>query len=156
MVRIIIVACLALSCGNAFADGITQNQKDAIREYHTKMILGSGKDLTLRQPDVVLVQNMMKKPNNVDEPRTVEPDPIPWAQVFKNADMTFGDTLNLVAKASGYDAVYDPAIDTSKLVKLNTQANSLSDVAEYLERVTKTTIRLYPDSRVVVVTRKES
>jgi hypothetical protein len=156
MVRIILVACLALTCGNALAEGITQYQKDAIREYHTKMILGSGQDLTRRQPDVVHFQNMMKKPNQVDEHHTVDADPIPWAQVFKNANMSFGDTLTLAAKASGYDSVFDPAIDTSKIVKLNTQANSLTDIAEYLSRVTNYNINLYPESRVVIVTRKES
>ena len=156
MGRIIVVACLAFCCGNAFAEGITQYQKDAIREYHTKMILGSGQDLTLRQPDVVHFQNMMKKPNEVDVQRMVDADPIPWAQVFKNADMTFGDTLTLAAKASGYDPVFDPAIDTSKIVKLNTQANSLTDIVEFLSRVTTVNIQLYPESRVVIVTRKES
>lgn len=156
MGRLIVTACLALCCGSALAEGITQYQKDAIREYHTKMILGSGQDLTLRQPDVLQIQNLMKKPNTVDVQRTVDLDPIPWAQIFKNADMTFGDTLTLAAKASGYDPVFDPAVDTTKIVKLNTQANSLTDIVEYLSRVTNLNIQLYPESRVVIVTRKES
>lgn len=156
MGRLIVSACLVMACANASAEGITQYHKDAIREYHTKMILGSGQDLTNRQPDVVLFQNIFKKPNKLDEQRLPTPDLIPWAQVFKKANMSFGDTLTLAAKASGYDPVFDPAVDTSKIVKINTQANSLADIAEYLMRMTNTNITLYPESRVVIVTRKES
>jgi len=154
--RLMIASCLAFACFNASAEGITQYQKDAIREYHTKKILGSGHELTSRQPDVILYQNIFKKPNTLDVKRTPEVDQIPWAQVFKKADLSFGDTLSLAAKASGYDPVFDEAVDTSKIVKLNSQPNSLVDLAEYLERVTGSIIRLYPDTRVIIVTRKDS
>lgn len=156
MGRLIAGACLALACTHVSAEGITQYQKDAIREYHTKMILGSGQNLTSRQPDVVLYQNIFKKPNTLDQHRTPEIDQIPWAQVFKKANLSFGDTLTLAAKASGYDPVFDPVVDQSQIVKLNTQANSLTDLAEYLERVTGSNIKLYPESRVIIVTKKDS
>lgn len=148
-------SCFALLCMDASAEGITQYQKDAIREYHTKMIMGSGQDLTSRQPDVVLYQNIFKKTNKVDQQQHPEIDQIPWAQVFKKANLSFGETLTLAALASGYDSVFDEAVDTSRIVKLNTQPNSLTDLAEYLERVTQTNIKLYPETRMVIVTRKD-
>ena len=155
MGRLMAASCFALLCMDASAEGITQYQKDAIREYHTKMIMGSGQDLTSRQPDVVLYQNIFKKTNTVDHQQHPEIDQIPWAQVFKKADLSFGETLTLAALASGYDPVFDEAVDISRIVKLNTQPNSLTDLAEYLERVTQTNIKLYPETRMVIVTRKD-
>lgn len=136
------------------AEGINQYHKDAIREYHTKRIFGSGKSLTSLQPDVVLYRKIFEKPNTVDKPTLADPDPIPWGQVFKTSDLSLGNTLILVAKASGYDTHFDPQVDTSQIVKLNTQANSLTDLAEYLSRVTNTQITVYPESRVIVAMKK--
>ena len=156
MGRVILASLLLVSCGHVSAEGITQYQKDAIREHHTKMILGSGQDLTNVQPDVRLYRNIFKKPNKLDESRQPAIDAIPWAQVLKKANLSLGETLTLAAAASGYDTVFDPAVDANQIVKLNTQPNSLADIAEYLRRVTNTDITLYPESRVVIVTAKES
>ncbi len=156
MGRLIVGLCLATAATAASAEGISQYHMDAIREYHTKQIMGSGQQLTNLQPDVVLYRKIFEKPNTVDDRSAPEPDAIPWAQVFKKADLSFGDTLTLAAAASGYDAHFDPAVDTSQRVKLNTQANSLTDLAEYLTRVTGADVRVYPESRVVLATKKAS
>lgn len=156
MGRLILGFCLAAATSSGAAEGISQYHMDAIREFHTKRIMGSGQQLTNLQPDVVLYRKIFEKPNTLDTRGTPEPDGIPWAQVFKKADLSFGDTLTLAAAASGYDAHFDPAVDQHQRVKLNTQANSLTDLAEYLTRVTSADVRVYPESRVVIVTKKAS
>ncbi|WP_409286791.1 hypothetical protein [Pseudomonas guariconensis] len=138
------------------ADGITQYHKDAIREHYEKLILGSGQDLTVRQPDVVLYRRIFAKPNETDPRVLPEPDQIPWPQLFKTQDLTLGEILRLASAASGYDAEFDPAIDENQVIKLNTAPNSLRDLAEYLSRVSTAQVTVYPEARMITATRKVS
>jgi hypothetical protein len=138
------------------ADGIRQEHKDDIREYYEKSILGSGKDLTTRSADVDLYRKIFSKPNRLDSRELPEPDEIPWAQIFKGQDMSIGQIVKLASAASGYDVEFDPQIDQNEIVKLNTRPNSLSDIAEYLSRVSRAQVTVYPESRSVVATKKVS
>lgn len=150
-----LIAFLALlASSTAMAEGIRQEQKDAIREYYEKQILGSGQDLTVRQTDVQLYRKIFTKPNTLDTRELPEPDEIPWPQLFKNQDLTIGQILKLASAASGYDAEFDPQINQDEIVKINTQPNSLSDIAEYLTRVSSARITVYPEARVIVATKK--
>jgi hypothetical protein len=151
---IFVLACVATM--SAHADGIRQEQKDGIREYYEKQILGSGKDLTIRQPDVELYRKMFSKQNTVDPRVLPEPDEIPWPQIFKGQDLPLGQILKLASAASGYDAEFDPQIDQNEIVKLNTNSNSLTDIAEYLSRVSRAQVTVYPEARTVVATKKVS
>ena len=134
-----------ISAAQGVPQGIPQQQMDAIREYHTKQILGSSQDLTNLQPDVVLYRKIFeRRENTVDVQRTVPLDPVPMAQVFKSHDLTLGQLVNVAAAASGYDAVLHPQVDQGQVVKLNTRPNSLTDIAEYLTRVTDAQFTVYP------------
>lgn len=135
---------------HVYAHSIPQTQQDAIREHHTKLIMGSGQNVTVLQPDVLLYRSIFERKNMLEERQLIEPDQVPWAQVFKKSDMSFGHILSLAALASGYEAHFDGNIDPTQIVKLNTQANSLVDLAEYLSRVTGTQVSVYPESRVIV------
>lgn len=150
MGRLILLALPVLMSADLHAQSIPQTQQDAIREHHTKLIMGSGQNLTVLQPDVALYRSIFERKNIVDERQLIEPDPVPWAQVFKKADQSFGNILSLAALASGYEAHFDGNIDPTQIVQLNTQANSLVDLAEYLSRVTGTQVSVYPESRVIV------
>ena len=152
----LILLLAALFAGQASAEGIPQEHKDAIREHYEKEILGSGKDLTVRQPDVELYRKIFKKPNTLDVRVLTAPDQIPSPQIFKNQDLTLGQILNLASAASGYDAVFDPQIDQNQIIKFNTQPNSLSDIAEYLSRVSTAQVTVWPESRVIMATKKVS
>lgn len=140
----------------ANAEGITQYHKDAIREYYEKQILGSGQDLTVRQPDVDLYRKIFTKPNEVDTRQLPPPDQIPWPQIFKNQNLTLGEILNLASAASGYEAEFDPVINQNEIVLINTSPNSLRDIAEYVTRVSSARITVYPESRLITATRKVS
>lgn len=140
----------------AHAEGITQYHKDAIREYYEKQILGSGQDLTVRQPDVNLYRKIFEKPNVVDTRPLPPPDEIPWPQIFKKQNLTLGEILRLASAASGYDAEFDPTIDQNQIVEINTAPNSLRDIAEYVSRVSTARITVYPEFRVITATRKVS
>ncbi|SBW84672.1 hypothetical protein PVE_R2G0646 [Pseudomonas veronii 1YdBTEX2] len=140
----------------AHAEGITQYHKDAIREYYEKQILGSGQDLTVRQPDVDLYRKIFSKPNEADTRPLPPPDQIPWPQIFKNQNLTLGEILNLASAASGYEAEFDPAINQNEIVLINTSPNSLRDIAEYVSRVSSARITVYPESRLITATRKVS
>ncbi|MDF9778811.1 hypothetical protein [Pseudomonas baetica] len=155
MGKLIVVLAL-LASSTAMAEGIRQEQKDAIREYYEKQILGSGKDLTVRQADVQLYRKIFTKPNTLDTRELPEPDEIPWPQLFKNQDLSLGQILKLASAASGYDAEFDPQVNQDEIVKLNTQPNSLSDIAEYLTRVSSARVTVYPDARSIVATKKVS
>ena len=86
-----------ISAAQGVPQGIPQQQMDAIREYHTKQILGSSQDLTNLQPDVVLYRKIFeRRENTVDVQRTVPLDPVPMAQVFKSVSYTH---LTLPTKA---------------------------------------------------------
>lgn len=152
----LIMLLAALFAGQATAEGIPQEHKDAIREHYEKEILGSGKDLTVRQPDVELYRKIFTKPNTLDVRVLPAPDQIPSPQIFKNQDLTLGQILNLAGAASGYDAVFDPQIDQNQIIKFNTQPNSLSDIAEYLSRVSTAQVTVWPESRVIMATKKVS
>lgn len=136
------------------AEGITQEHKDAIREHYEKLILGSGQDLTVRQPDVDLYRKIFQKPNVLDTRPLPPPDQIPWPQIFKNQNLTLGEILKLASAASGYDAVFDPAINQNQVVLLNTAPNSLRDIAEYVTRVSTAQITVYPEARKITATQK--
>jgi hypothetical protein len=150
MGRLIFMALPLLMAVGANAQGIPQTHQDAIREHHTKRIMGSGHQLTILQPDVLLYRSIFKRENTVDERQLIDADPVPWAQVFKNRDLSFGQTLSLAAVASGYEVHFDGNVDSGQLVQLNTEANSLTDLAEYLSRITDTQVTVYPESRVVI------
>jgi hypothetical protein len=155
MVRLIAVFAVVLaSCyvsAQGVPQGIPQQQMDAIREYHTKQILGSSQNLTNLQPDVVLYRKMFERHENpLDQQKHLEPDPVPFAQVFKGRDLNLGQLVNVAAAASGYDAVIHPQINQQQIVKFNSLPNSLTDMAEYLTRVTDAQFTVYPDSRVLV------
>lgn len=131
--------------------GIPQQQMDGIREFYTKQIFGSSQSLTNLQPDVVLYRKIFeRRENTVDVQRAVPLDPVPMAQVFKAHDLTLGQLVKVAAAASGYDAVIHPQINQQQIVKLNTRPNSLTDIAEYLTRVTDAQFTVYQDSRDLV------
>lgn len=155
MGKLILVLAL-LASSSVMAEGIRQDQKDGIREYYEKQILGSGKDLTVRQTDVQLYRKIFAKPNTLETRELPEPDQIPWPQLFKNQDLSLGQILNLAGASSGYEAEFDPQVNQDEIVKLNTQPNSLSDLAEYLTRVSKAHVMVYPEARSIVVTKKVS
>lgn len=152
----LILALAILAAPIVHAEGITQYHKDVIREYYEKQILGSGKDLTVRQPDVNLYRKIFEKPNVVDSRPLPPPDEIPWPQIFKNQNLTLGEILELASAASGYEAEFDPTIDQNQIVKLNTAPNSLRDIAEYVSRVSTARITVYPESRLITATPKVS
>lgn len=150
----LIAVLVLLASTSATAEGIRQEQKDSIREYYERQILGSGQDLTVRQADVQLYRKIFTKPNTLDTRELPEPDEIPWPQLFKNQDLTIGQILKLASAASGYDAEFDPQVNQDEIVKLNTQPNSLRDIAEYLTRVSSARVTVYPEGRVIVATKK--
>ncbi|MGP0171177.1 hypothetical protein ACSVIJ_04765 [Pseudomonas sp. NCHU5208] len=152
----LILSLAFLLAGPVYAEGISQYHKDAIREHYEKQILGTGKDITLRQPDVDLYRRIFAKPNVLDERPLPPPAEIPWPQIFKGQELTLGEIVTLASAASGYDAVFDPAVDQSQLIKLNSEANSLRDIAEYLSRVSNARITVYPESRNIIATKKVS
>lgn len=155
MGRLIVVVTLMLNAGIALAggvpQGVPQQHMDAIREHHTKRILGSSQELTILQPDVTLYRKIFsgevalqysKRPLKVDE--------APSVQVFKSADLKLGPLVRLLSAAGGYDASFHPQVNQEQYVKLNTQANSLTEIAEYLTRVTDAQFTTYPESRLLV------
>ncbi|WGK63522.1 hypothetical protein QAO71_17285 (plasmid) [Halopseudomonas sp. SMJS2] len=150
MGRLILLVLPLMMAADIYAQSLPQTHQDAIREHHTKQIMGSGKNITVLQPDVLLYRSIFERKNTVQQRQLIDPDPVPWAQVFKNVDLSFGHILTLAALASGYDAHFDGNIDPTQIVQLNTQANSMVDLAEYLSRVTGTQITVYPESRVIV------
>lgn len=159
MGRLIMTIALCAVASSALADrdirgvpqGVPQEQMDAIREYHTKQILGSSQSLTQLQPDVVLYRKLFeRRENTLDHQRIPELDPVPMAQIFKAHDITLGQLVNVAAAASGYDAIFHPQINQQQVVKINTRPNSLTDIAEYLSRVTDAQFTVYQESRVLV------
>lgn len=140
-----------LAAAQGVPQGIPQQQMDAIREYHTKQILGSSQNLTNLQPDVVLYRKLFERRENpLDQQKLLPPDPVPVAQVFKTHDLTLGQLVNVAAAASGYDAVIHPQINQQQIVKINTRPNSLTELAEYLTRVTDAQFTVYSESRELV------
>lgn len=140
----------------AAASGIPQEHKDAIREYHTKQIMGSSQDITLLQPDVVLYRKIFERKENVlDQRHLPEVDPIPFAQIFKKSDLTLGQVVKVAAAASGYDAEFHPQVNQDEIVKINSRPNSLTDIAEYLSRVSKAELYVYQESRVLMAMPKQ-
>ncbi|MEX6780150.1 hypothetical protein [Pseudomonas aeruginosa] len=155
MGRVIMMLCSLACAGIARAEGvpqgIPQQQMDAIREYHTKQIMGSSQNLTNLQPDVVLYRKLFeRRENNLDQNKIVPLDPVPMAQVFKARDLTLGQLVKVAAAASGYDAVLHPQINQQQIVQINSHPNSLTDIAEYLTRVTDAQFTVYQEGRNLV------
>jgi hypothetical protein len=155
MGRVIMMLAMMAASGLAVAEGvpqgIPQQQMDGIREYHTKQIFGSSQSLTNLQPDVVLYRKIFeRRENEVDQQKFPELDPVPLAQLFKARDLTLGQVASLAAAASGYDSVFHPQVNQQQIVKINTRPNSLTDIAEYLTRVTDAQFTVYQESRVLV------
>lgn len=150
----LIAACMLASLFSASAwaaPSMPQEHRDAIREYHTKQIMGSSEDLTLLQPDVKLYRNIFERKENVLDQRVLpDMDPIPFAQIFKKTDLTLGQLVKVAAAASGYDAEFHPQVNQDELVKINTRPNSLTDMAEYLSRVSNADLYVYQESRVLM------
>lgn len=145
------LVCAGIAQAEGVPQGIPQQQMDAIREYHTKQIMGSSQDLTNLQPDVVLFRKLFeRRENNFDQQKLVPLDPVPMAQVFKANDLTLGQLAKVAAAASGYDAVLHPQINLQQIVKINSRPNSLTDIAEYLTRVTDAQFTVYQESRALV------
>lgn len=145
------LAVSGLAAAEGVPQGIPQQQMDTIREYHTKQIMGSSQSLTNLQPDVVLYRKIFERRENpLDQQRRVPLDPVPMAQVFKAHDLTLGQLVQVASAASGYDAVIHPQVNQQQIVKLNTRPNSLTDIAEYLTRVTNAQFTVYQESRVLV------
>lgn len=155
MGRLTVTLALMAVSGAAVAQGvpvgIPQQQMDGIREYHTKQILGSSQGLTNLQPDVVLYRKIFERRDGDQEvQRRVPLDPVPMAQVFKAHDLTLGQLVKVAAAASGYTAILHPQVNQQQTVQLNAQPNSLTDIAEYLTRVTDAQFTVYQESRDLV------
>ena len=145
------LVCAGIAQAEGVPQGIPQQQMDAIREYHTKQIMGSSQDLTNLQPDVVLFRKLFeRRENHLDQQKLVPLDPVPMAQAFKANDLTLGQLAKVAAAASGYDAVLHPQINQQQIVKINSRPNSLTDIAEYLTRVTDAQFTVYQESRALV------
>ncbi|MBI6902661.1 hypothetical protein JET81_12345 [Pseudomonas aeruginosa] len=145
------LVCAGIAQAEGVPQGIPQQQMDAIRECHTKQIMGSSQDLTNLQPDVVLFRKLFeRRENNFDQQKLVPLDPVPMTQVFKANDLTLGQLAKVAAAASGYDAVLHPQINQQQIVKINSRPNSLTDIAEYLTRVTDAQFTVYQESRALV------
>lgn len=145
------LVCAGIAQAEGVPQGIPQQQMDAIREYHTKQIMGSSQDLTNLQPDVVLFRKLFeRRENNFDQQKLVPLDTVPMTQVFKANDLTLGQLAKVAAAASGYDAVLHPQINQQQIVKINSRPNSLTDIAEYLTRVTDAQFTVYQESRALV------
>jgi len=145
------LVCAGIAQAEGVPQGIPQQQMDAIREYHTKQIMGSSQDLTNLQPDVVVFRKLFeRRENNFDQQKLVPLDPVPMTQVFKANDLTLGQLAKVAAAASGYDAVLHPQINQQQIVKINSRPNSLTDIAEYLTRVTDAQFTVYQESRALV------
>ncbi|WP_332875378.1 MULTISPECIES: hypothetical protein [Pseudomonas] len=160
MVRVMTGLAFMMVAGCSLADGlestIPNQQRDAIREYHTKRVLGSSANLTNLQPDVLLYRKIFEKKSNVVDQRALpELDPVPMAQIFKKTDLPLGNVVNLLASASGYDAVFHPQINQSQIVKINSFPNSLTDIAEYLTRVTDAQFVVYQEGRQLIAMPKD-
>lgn len=160
MVRVMTGLAFMVVAGYSFADGlestIPNQQRDAIREYHTKRVLGSSANLTNLQPDVLLYRKIFeKKSNGVDRRELPGLDPVPMVQLFKKTDLPLGNVANLLASASGYDAVFDPQVNQAQIVKLNSYPNSITDIAEYLTRVTDAHFVVYQEGRQLIATPKD-
>lgn len=140
---------LALASGADFS----QVEKDSIREHHTRLILRTGKPITVLQPDVRVAREIFSIENSVAPRPLLEPDPIPWVQLFKKQDLSLGETLEILSKASGYDLAVHPQIDLNQTVKLNGQQNSLRDIAEYLSRISNSHISVFKEARMLTVNR---
>jgi len=137
--------------GFAAASGIPQEHMDAMREHHTKQIMGSSQNLTLLQPDVLLYRKIFeRRENNIDRRALPEPDPIPLAQIFKKSDLTLGQVVSIAAAASGYDVEFHPQVNQDEIVKINSRPNSLVDIAEYLTRISNAELYVYQESRVLM------
>ncbi|MBM3105919.1 hypothetical protein IIE18_12300 [Pseudomonas sp. V1] len=154
MGKMMTALCLMAVAAPALAEGFPQDYKDAIREHHTKMILGSGQDLTIFQPDVALYRKIFRKENTTNNRLLIEADEIPWAQMFKHQDLTLGEIIRLSSAASGYDAHFDPQVNQDQVIKINSHPNSLRDIAEYLTRVSGAQVTVYPEFRVITATSK--
>lgn len=155
MGRLTVALALLASASIALAEGVPQSipqqQMDAIREHHTKQILGSSQGLTNLQPDVVLYRKIFeRRENTLDQMKQVPLDPVPMAQVFKARDLTLGQLVKVAAAASGYDAELHPQINQQQIVKINSQPNSLTDIAEYLTRVTDAQFTVYQEGRALI------
>lgn len=160
MVRVMTGMAFMVVAGGSFADGlestIPNQQRDAIREYHTKRVLGSSLNLTNLQPDVLLYRKIFEKKSNVVDRRELpDLDPVPMAQLFKKTDLPLGNVATLLAAASGYDAVFHPQVNQSQIVKLNSYPNSLIDIAEYLTRVTDAQFVVYQEGRQLIAMPKD-
>lgn len=152
MGRLIITAQLVLFSAWVSAQSMPQMHKDAIREHHTKQIMGSSQDLTLLQPDVVLYRKIFeRRANRVDTQTLPDLDPVPMAQVFKKHDLNLGQLLSVTAAASGYDPVFHPQVNQQQLVKINSLPNSLDAIAEYVTRVSDAHVSVWQESRVLMV-----
>lgn len=157
MGRVTTLLMLTLLCASASAQSLPQQHRDAIREAKTKQIFGSSEDLTLLQPDVILYRKIFElRENHVDRQLLLELDPIPMAQIYKYSELNLGQLISLSAAASGYDAEFHSQVNQSQMVKINSHANSLDAIAEYVGRVTDTKISVWPESRVVLVMPSES
>ena len=145
------MACIGIAHAEGVPQGIPQQQMDAIREYHTKQIIGSSQDLTNLQSDVVLYRKLFeRRENNLDQQKYAPLDPVPMAQVFKAHDLTLGQLVKVAAAASGYDAVLHPQINQQQIVQINSHPNSLTDIAEYLTRVTDAQFTVYQEGRALI------
>lgn len=156
MGRVIQAFTLMVLSTLATASSLPQDQKDAIREYHTKQVIGSSQPLTKLQPDVVLYRKIFeRKVNVVDQQHLPENDPVPMAQLFKKSDLTLGQIVKLAASASGYDTEFHPSVNQDQIIKINSLPNSLIDISEYLSRVTDAQIYTYPESRMLIALPKK-
>lgn len=152
--RSLSLTLLLLACSADAEEILSQVEKDAIREHNTRLILRTAEPITVLQPDVLVAREIFAKSNTIQQRALVEPDPIPWVQLFKKADMPLGETLEILAKAAGYDLAIHPQVDLNQLIKINGQQNSLRDVAEYLSHISNAHVSVFNEARVLTVNRR--
>lgn len=145
----------ALPLVSIAADSIPQWQKNEIRERIQTEVMNRPAKISNMSAEEVLLRRYNKPTAMVDEIQYPEIKELPSFRAFQSQPLSFKNMVRVISKSSGLDEpIFLPAISNETLemkIPLNHKMNRLADLLDYLQYVTGTDIRIYPESKMILI-----
>lgn len=143
---------LATSAGHA--GGLSQWEKNAIREQYQEAIFNRPATIRNRTSDQKMFESLTQQAPKIDRPRYAPLPDIPDVRVFANRELGFQTFITMLSKTIGYETpifLHVPVSILEKPIIVNTEFHSLIHLVDWLEARTGARIAIYPDSKTIQV-----
>ena len=148
----LLCACSTTEPIKPIETSVLRLEKDMIREVAQSEIMHQKPSANV-DPDVALIRKIftteyINKAHVVSQPYT------PKIHIYTNKAITLEEAVFTMARTIGYEPVFSDTVDRKQKVIIRNIALSLQSFTRSLEYQTHANVHIFPESGVVLVTKK--